>query len=86
MVLKTTWQKVRIDPDEPPGRRAQLAERFPGLSGRISGSVVGLVVAVLAVTLGILAYWRGDQLGRFGLIVLGVMSAVSVTLIWLTGV
>ena len=86
MVLKTTWQRVRIDPDEPPGRREQLAKRFPRLSGNVSGSVVGLVVTVLAVTLGILAYWRGDQLGRFGLLVLGVMSAVSVTLIWLTGV
>jgi hypothetical protein len=86
MVLKTTWQKVRIDPDEPPGRRAQLAERYPGPSGKVSGSVVGLVVAVLAVTVAILAYWKVDQLGRFGILVLGVMTAVSVTLIWLTGV
>jgi hypothetical protein len=86
MVLKTTWQKVSIDPDEPPGRRAQLAGRFPRLSGRVSGSVVGLVVAVLAVTVTILVYWRADQLGRFGVLVLGVMTAVSVTLIWLTGV
>jgi hypothetical protein len=32
------------------------------------------------------AYWRLDQLGRFGIMVLGVMTAVSALLIWLTGV
>jgi hypothetical protein len=32
------------------------------------------------------AYWQLDQLGRFGIIVLGVMTAFSALLIGLTGV
>jgi hypothetical protein len=86
MVLKTTWQKVRIDPTSPRDGGRSWPSGSRGSVGTVSGSVVGLVVAVLAVTVAIVAYWKVDQLGRFGILVLGVMTAVSVTLIWLTGV
>jgi hypothetical protein len=96
MVLKQTWQKVRIDPDEPPGRGARLAARlpgraglsvrFPGLARPIPGAFVGLALAIVGVTVAVVAYWKLDQFGRFGILVLGVMTACSVLLIWLAGV
>jgi hypothetical protein len=90
LVLKQTWQKVRIDPEEAPGRRARLgaalAGRFPTLDRPVGGPIVGLALAVLGATIAVVAYWKVGELGRFGILVLGVMTAVSVVLIWLTGV
>jgi hypothetical protein len=86
MVLKQTWQKVRLDPDEAPGRRARLTSRFPRLARPVSGSLVGVALAVIGATVIVAAYPQLDTLGRFGLFVVGVMTAVSAVLIWLTGV
>ena len=85
MVLKGTWQKVRLDPDEAPGQRARFAARFPRLGGAINGSILRVALVVVAATVAVIAYWQGDTLGRFGLLVVGVMTAVSALLIWLTG-
>jgi hypothetical protein len=41
MVLKQTWQKVRIEPAEAPGRRARLAAQFPRLARPIGGWAFG---------------------------------------------
>jgi hypothetical protein len=86
MVLKQTWQKIRIDPEEAPSRRARLASRFPQLARPVGGPILWLALAVVGATVTVVAYWRLDQLGRFGIMVLGVMTAVSALLIWLTGV
>jgi hypothetical protein len=90
MVLKQTWQRVRLDPDEPPARGARLtaplARRFPQLAKPIHGSLVRLAFAMVGITVAAVAYWQGDTLGRFGIMVLGVMTAVCAVLIWLTGV
>jgi hypothetical protein len=86
MVLKQTWQKVRISREEIPGRRARLASRFPRLARPIGGPIVSLALAVVGATVAVIAYWRLGQLGRFGIMVLGVMAAVSALLIWLAGV
>jgi hypothetical protein len=86
MVLKQTWQRVRIDPDEPPGRQARLIARFPVMGRSVQGSVVRMALAVVGATVALVAYRQGDTLGRFGLFVLGVMTATSALLIWLTGV
>jgi hypothetical protein len=68
-----------------PGR-ARLSVRFPGLARPIPGAFVGLALAVIGVTVAVAAYWKLDQFGRFGILVLGVMTACSVLLIWLAGV
>ena len=86
MVLKQTWQKVRIDPEEAPGRRARLAARFPRLARPVGGPLVGPALAVAGATVAVVAYWKLDQVGRFGIMVLGVMTALSALLIWLAGV
>jgi hypothetical protein len=41
MVLKQTWQRVKIDPEEAPGRRARLAGRFHGLARPVGGPSSG---------------------------------------------
>jgi hypothetical protein len=86
MVLKQTWQKVRLDPDEPPGRRQRLSARFPRLGRPLHGSAVTLALVLVGVTLAIGAYVQGGTLGRFGIVVLAVMAGLSAVLIWLTGV
>ena len=86
MVLKQTWQKVRLDPDEPLRRRDRLASRFLLLARPLGGSLVGVAFAVLGATAALIAYWRFDTLGRFGILVVGVMTGLSALLIWLTGV
>jgi hypothetical protein len=86
MVLKQTWQRVKIDPEETPGRRARLAGRFPRLARPVGGPLVGLALAVTGATVAVLAYGRLGQVGRFGFLVLGVMTAISGLLIWLAGV
>jgi hypothetical protein len=86
MVLKQTWQKVRIDPGDPMGGRARLAARFPRLGMPVGGSLLGLALIVIGATVALVAYWRFDTLGRFGMAVLAVMTAVSAVLIWLAGV
>ena len=86
LVLKQTWQKVRIDPTEPRGRRDRLAARFPRLGMPVGGSFVGLALTVVAATVALVAYWRFDTLGRFGIAVLAIMTALSAVLIWLAGV
>jgi hypothetical protein len=86
MVLKQTWQKVRLDPDETPRPGERLASRFPVVGASVNATVVQLTLAVVGAAVALVAYWQGDTLGRFGLFVLGVMTAVSALLIWLTGV
>ncbi len=86
MVLKQTWQRVRIDPDEAPGHRARLVGRFPRLARPVGGASVGLALTVVGVTVAVVAYWQFDRLGRFGFLVIGVMAVVSAVLIWLADV
>jgi hypothetical protein len=86
MVLKQTWQRVRIEPDEPLSRRARLVARFPRLARPVGGPVVGLALAVIGATVAVVAYGQADRLGQFGIMVLGVMTAISALLIWLADV
>lgn len=86
MVLKQTWQRVRIDPEEAPGRRARLVARFPRLARPVAGSSVGLPLAVVGATVTVVAYWQLDRVGRFGIMVIGVMTLLSALLIWLADV
>ena len=86
MVLKHTWQKVRVDPGEAPTQRAQLVARFPRLGRRLDATVLRLVLVIVAAAVTVSFFLQADTFTRFGMVVVAVMAVASAVLIWLTGV
>ena len=82
-VFRQVWAPVRVD-DEPAGRRAALARRFPRAGRAVApGVLLACIVAALAAA-GVYAWIEGDTVLRF-LIVLAVGTLLTVaTLLRLT--
>jgi hypothetical protein len=84
MVLKHTWQKVRVDPDDAPTQRARLVARFPRLGRGLESSVLRLALAIVGAAVTVSLFLRADTFTRFSMFVVAVMAVASAVLIWLT--